>query len=331
MRKTNFAIIGAGRIGKRHAAVIQQCEHAKLVAICDAAFENDVKKSDFFGQIPCFSDLEMMLKSVENIDVVVIATPNGLHETHALAALHAGKHVVIEKPMALTKAGGERILHAALGRGKQVFCVMQNRYAAASVWLKKLVESQKLGQIFQLQINCFWNRDERYYFENGQRTWHGTELDGGVLFTQFSHFIDLIYWLFGDISHLQANFKNFNHPYLHSMEDAGIVTFSFSGGAMGCLHYSTAVSDKNFESSISIIAENGTVKVSGQYMERVEYFHLKNDDFPPPAPHAHEANANHQKIIENVVEVLGGTAQITTNALEGLKVVEIIEKIYQLK
>lgn len=333
--KITFAVIGCGHIGKRHATMIQQNDEAQLIALCD------IKEPSLLGidgfDVPIFNSVETLLASDLAFDVVSIASPNGYHETHALQALSANKHVIIEKPMSLSRAGCERIIYRALQRNKQVFCVMQNRYSPPSVWLKQILMDGILGKIYSVQINCYWNRDERYYKKGN---WHGTkEEDGGTLFTQFSHFIDLMYWFFGDITNIQAKFNDFNHADLTDFEDSGIVSFDFIDGGMGSFNYSTAVNDKNFESTITVIAENGTVKVGGQYMNEVEYCHIKNYIMPelPPSnppndygPYKGSA-ANHHYVIENVIDVLKGRAPITTNALEGMKVVEIIERIYSFK
>jgi predicted dehydrogenase len=283
---------------------------------------------------PC---IEELLKSKPEIDVVSIATPNGLHAQQAIAALEAKKHVVIEKPMALTKSDCEKVIYKALQMHKQVFCIMQNRYSPPSVWIKELIESKRLGEIYLVEINCYWNRDERYYKKGG---WKGTkDLDGGTLFTQFSHFIDIMYWLFGDIYDINAQFFNFNHSKLTEFEDSGSIHFKFYNGGMGNVNYSTSVWDKNLESSITIIAENGTVKIGGQYMNEVLHCHIK-DYVMPKLSEGNPANdygqykgsaANHNYIFENVVDVLLGRASITTNALEGLKIVEIIENIYKTR
>ena len=257
----------------------------------------------------------------------------------AVRIIESGCHVVIEKPLALTLADAERVVYASLKYRRQAFCVMQNRYSPPSVWMKEMVESGRLGRIFMVQLNCYWNRDERYYKPNG---WHGDALlDGGTLFTQFSHFIDIMYWLFGDICNIQAKFADFNHTGLTAFEDSGIVHFNFVNGGMGCLNYSTAVWDKNMESSLSVIAENGSVKIGGQYMNEVEYCHIKDYEMPqlPPTnpgndygPYKGSAQ-NHNFVIRNVVRVLSGSPAetITTNVLEGMKVVDIIQRIYALK
>jgi len=329
-----FAVIGCGHIGKRHAAMITNNKECTLVALADTVDKNTLGLDD---KIPFFTSIDELLASGILIDVLCIATPNGSHEEHALKGIRAGCHVVIEKPMALNKAGCERIIYEALHRHKHVFCVMQNRYSPPSMWLKDLMIRNLLGKIFMVQINCYWNRDQRYYKKDG---WHGKkDLDGGTLFTQFSHFVDIMFWLFGDIEKLSGKFRNFNHQGQIEFEDSGFVNFDFVNGGMGCINYSTSIWNENLESSITVVGENGTVKVGGQYMNLVETCHIKDYTMPvlPPSnppndygPYKGSA-ANHHYIFENVVDVLKGRAPITTNALEGLKVVEIIEKIYQLK
>lgn len=343
-QKVKFAVVGCGHIGKRHAALIQGNAECELVAMMDILPKNELKNMETFSDASFFNSLDEMLNSDLDIDVVNIASPNGFHEEQALKVLMAGKHVVIEKPMALTKAGCEKIIFKALQNSKHVFCVMQNRYSPPSVWLKDILREGILGKIFMVQINCYWNRDDRYYkphpITGRPSTWHGVkELDGGTLFTQFSHFIDLMYWYFGDITNIQAKFKDFNHAKSTDFEDSGFISFDFVDGGMGSLNYSTAVWDKNLESSITIVAENGSVKVGGQYMNEVEYCHIKNyamPELPPSNPPndygGYKGSAmNHHYIIQNVVDVLQSKSSITTNALEGLKVVDIIERIYEYK
>jgi predicted dehydrogenase len=214
---------------------------------------------------------------------------------------------------------------------------MQNRYSPPSEWIKEIIETKKLGEIFMVQVNCFWNRDDRYYKKGG---WKGTQdLDGGTLFTQFSHFIDIMYWLFGDIENIQGNFNDFTHQESTDFEDSGIVSFDFIKGGMGCLNYSTAVWNSNLESSMTVIGSKGSVKIGGQYMNEIEYCNIKDYSMPKLAP-SNPPNdygpykgsaANHHYIIQNVVETIRGENIATTNVLEGLKVVDIIEKIYKLR
>lgn len=336
MNKIKFAVLGCGHIGKRHAEMIRRNDDAELVAMIDI---NESLKSDIETQfqVPFFNSFDTFLAAGLQTEVMNIATPNGWHAPQAKSALQNGMHVVIEKPMGLTKAACEDVIYTALQQSRQVFCVMQNRYSPPSAWLKSIVEEGVLGKIYMVQINCYWNRDDRYYKKGG---WKGTrEMDGGTLFTQFSHFIDIMYWLFGDIKNIQSSFRDFSHSHNTDFEDSGFVSFEFVNGGLGCFNYSTSVWDKNLESSLTIVAENGTVKVGGQYMDTVEHCHIKDYSMPELAPtnpandygHYKGSAANHHYIIENVVNTIKGHTSITTNALEGLKVVDIIERIYALK
>ncbi|HRN38427.1 MAG TPA: Gfo/Idh/MocA family oxidoreductase, partial [Flavobacteriales bacterium] len=332
-KKVRFAVVGCGHIGKRHAEMIVRNADSELVALCD------VKPRESLGleayNVPFFKDVHAMLEAVPEVDVVNICTPNGLHVPLSLAALEHNKHVVCEKPMGLTKADCEELRSKALRKHRQIFGVMQNRYSPPSQWIKEMVEEKRLGDIFLVQINCYWNRDDRYYKKGG---WKGTaDLDGGTLFTQFSHFLDIMYWLFGDITDIQGRFADFNHKDLTAFEDSGLVNFRFLKGGMGCLNYSTSVWDKNLESSLTVIGSKGSVKIGGQYMDQVEVCHVQDYTMPELAPTnpandygAYKGSAsNHHYIIENVVDTLKHNKSMTTNALEGLKVVDIIERIYQ--
>ncbi len=336
MSKVKFAVIGCGHIGKRHAEMIERNEESELVALVDIKPKEQVGIDAYSASF--FNSVDALLQSPElnKIDVINIASPNGYHVEHALKCLEAKKHVVIEKPMALNKQDAELVIYKALNVHKHVFAVMQNRYSPPSVWIKDLIESGRLGNIYMVQLNCYWNRDSRYYKAD---SWHGKkDLDGGTLFTQFSHFIDLMYWLFGDIENIHSRFSNFNHKDLTEFrEDSGMIQFDFVNGGSGCMNFSTSIWDKNLESSMTIIAEHGSVKIGGQYMDKVEFCHVKEYEMPvlqqtnPGNDYgAYKGSAaNHHYIIENVVNVLKNRSVITTNALEGLKVVDIIERMYK--
>lgn len=334
-QKIKFAVVGCGHIGKRHAEMISRNTECELVGLVDVKDPAALGIEEF--KVPFFTTIDELLQSDLEIDVINVATPNGFHAEQGMKILESGRHLVIEKPMSLTKTDSEKLIFKGLQKHKQVFCVMQNRYSPPSVWLKELLDAGTLGKVFMVQINCYWNRDDRYY---KPESWHGKgDLDGGTLFTQFSHFLDLMYWYFGDIKNIQAKFADFNHHDLTDFEDSGFVSFDFVNGGMGSINYSTSIWDKNLESSITVIGENGSVKVGGQYMNEVEYCHIKDYEMPKLAATnpgndygAYKGSAaNHHYIIENVVDVLKGRNSITTNALEGLKVVDIIERIYELK
>ena len=334
-QKVKFVVLGAGHIGKRHAEMIRREEEGQLIAMVDIRSKEECGVQDF--NVPFFNTIEELLAADLEFDVVNICTPNGFHASQSLKALTAKKHVVCEKPMGLTKESCEKVIFKSLQVSKQVFCVMQNRYSPPSEWIKSIVESGKLGKVFMVQLNCYWNRDDRYYKKGG---WKGTnELDGGTLFTQFSHFIDIMYWLFGDIDNIQGRFADFTHQNSTDFEDSGFVSFDFIDGGMGSINYSTAVANQNLESSITIIGEKGSVKIGGQYMNEVEVCNIDGYEMPLLAETnpgndygAYKGSAaNHNFVIKNVIDTLKGRTSATTNALEGMKVVEIIERIYKVR
>jgi len=320
-RKIRFAVVGLGHIGKRHCQMILDNPNCELVDICDI---DSSKGAELVIKGNFYESIEKLLSNGKTTDIVSICTPNGLHAKHSIQVLEAQKHVLVEKPMALTKLDCEAVIFMALQQSKQVFCVMQNRYSPPANWLKNIVDNDVLGKIFLVEINCYWNRDDRYYLpDNKKHLWHGDkELDGGTLFTQFSHFIDLMYWVFGDIKNVKTRLADFNHEYSTDFEDTGVVHFDFLKGGLGSLTYSTAVFDKNMESTITVIGEKGTIKLGGQYMNEILYCHVKDYDMPKLEP-SQPANdygsykgsaANHHFVIENVVDVLKGNKSMTTNA-----------------
>jgi len=334
-RKIRFGIVGLGHIGKRHLEMIRNNRDAKVVVCCDLLPLEELNV--YIPGISFYRDYKQLLENHPEMDVLNICVPNGLHAQIAIDALEAGFHVVCEKPMALSKQEAELMLYKSLEVSRHIFVVKQNRYSPPAIWLKDIINQNLLGDIYIVQMNCFWNRDHRYYESN---SWRGKQLeDGGTLFTQFSHFIDIMYWLFGDITKVNGIFKDFNHRYLTDFEDSGIVSFEFVNGGIGCLNYSTSVHNKNLESSVIVIGEKGTVKVAGQYMNEVVYCDIDYYAMPelkpsnPPIDYGNYKGSaqNHHYVIGNVVNKLQNNGSIATNALEGLKVVDIIERIYQLR
>ena len=333
--KIKFIIVGTGRIGKRHATMIELNKEAELVALIDNEPRENLGLEEF--SVPFFNSIDELIDSAIDFDIASICTPNGLHAEQSLKILEYNKHVLCEKPMGLTKNSCEKVIFKSLQMSKHVFCVMQNRYSPPSKWIKSIIEDGILGEIFMVQINCYWNRDARYYKDDG---WKGkNDLDGGTLFTQFSHFIDIMYWLFGDIENINGRFADFSHQDSTDFEDSGFVSFDFVQGGMGTLNYSTSVAEKNLESSLTIIGEKGSVKIGGQYMNEVEVCNIKDYEMPQLKPTnpgndygAYKGSAaNHQFVIQNVVDTIKGRNVATTNALEGLKVVDIIERIYKVR
>ena len=324
----NFAIIGCGRIGQRHAE--QTIQHGNLVAVCDVLPERANALANQYNTNAYYS-IDDFLAGEINIDVLAVCTPNGLHAIHTIQALQKGLNVLCEKPLSLTAIEGRQMISAAKLAEKKLFVVKQNRYNPPVVFLKQLLKENKLGKIFSFQINCFWNRPQEYY-----TGWKGTkQLDGGTLYTQFSHFIDLLFWLLGDVADVKKTIKNLAHPNIE-FEDCGVVLFSMVNGAIGSLNYTVNSFNKNMEGSFTIFGEKGTIKIGGQYLNELEYFEVDGME-KPILSKGNNANSygfyqgsmsNHNKVYENLVLALNDPNHIFASAEEGLKTVEIIERIY---
>lgn len=331
--KIKFAVLGAGHIGKRHAEVIFRNAESNLIAIIDIDHSKKHIAEQF--DIPFFNSLESFLESKLSVDVINIASPNFLHAPQAKKVLENNINVLIEKPMTLNIHDAEELIHIAEERKLKIFTVMQNRYSPPAQWLKNIVSNDILGKVYMVQMNCFWNRDERYYTKD---SWHGKlASDGGVLYTQFSHFIDTLYWLLGDLRLVNSKLFNFNHQHTTEFDDSGIALLESKNGTQININFSTSLYDQNMESSVTIIAEKGSVKVGGQYMNRVEYCHIKDYQLPhleatQPSNNygAYQGSAqNHDFVIQNVNDVLLRGAEIMTNGEDGLAVVRIIQEIYK--
>ena len=332
MPETNlrFGIIGCGRIAHRHAEQIKRFGH--LTAVCDIIPEKAEAFAAKYNDTAFYTSSSFLLQK-QNIDIVVVCTPNGLHVLHAVEALNAGFHVLCEKPMAISVADCKRMIDTSEKNKRQLFIVKQNRFNPPVLAVKKLLDENKLGKIFSVQLNCFWNRNEIYY----KNSWKGTkDLDGGTLFTQFSHFIDLLYWLFGDVKNVQAVLSNIAHKNIIEFEDTGVVNLEFENNILAGIHYTVNSFQKNMEGSLTIFAEKGTVKIGGQYLNELEYQLIENYTIEN-LPKGNTANdygtytgsmSNHDKVYQNLIDVLLHGGSTYANAYDGLKTVEIIEKIY---
>jgi UDP-N-acetyl-2-amino-2-deoxyglucuronate dehydrogenase len=330
MKKIRFAIIGCGRIAQRHAKHISS--KGVLAAVCDVVKEKAEQIAKEYKATP-YHTIEELLKAEKDLDVVSICTPNGFHAEHSIKALQGGFHVLCEKPMALKTSDCALMISAADEAGKRLFIIKQNRYNPPVVAVKKALDEGRLGKIYSIQLNCFWNRGMDYY----TNSWKGTlKLDGGTLFTQFSHFIDLLYWMLGDIIDVQSMMHNYAHRGTIEFEDTGVAMLKFANGAIGSVNYTVNSFGKNMEGSLTIFGEKGTVKIGGQYLNELEYQHIQ-DYTIGELPAGNIANqygtyqgsmSNHDKVYDNLIDVLLNNGTMTTSAWDGLKTVSIIEKIY---
>ncbi len=329
--KIKFAIIGCGRIAQRHAEHINN--KGILVAVCDVVKDKADKMADTYKARAYYS-IEDLLQKEKDIDVVSICSPNGLHAAHSIKVLRAGFHVLCEKPMAIHVQDCGEMLQAAEKSNRRLFAIKQNRYNPPVAAVKKIIEEGRLGKINSVQLNCFWNRNNDYY----HNSWKGTlKMDGGTLFTQFSHFIDLLYWIAGDVQEVQAYMGNYVHQDIIEFEDTGVVILRFTNGAIGSINYTVNSYNKNMEGSLTLFGDKGTVKIGGQYLNELEYQQIEGytiENLPEGNKPNNYGNyvgsmSNHDKVYDNVIDVLQNNASITTSAFEGLKTVEIIEKIYK--
>jgi predicted dehydrogenase len=325
-----FALIGCGRIAQRHA------EHIKNNGILKATCDIDISKAEALGNrfgAKAYQNIDDLLLNEHDIDVVSVCTPNGLHAEHTIKSLNAGHHVLCEKPMAIHLHDCAEMIKAEERNNKRLFIIKQNRFNPPVSAVKKAIDEGRFGRIFSIQLSCFWNRNPDYYKDS----WKGTlDLDGGTLYTQFSHFIDLLYWMIGDVKKGYAITSNFSHQAIIEFEDTGVVALEFYNGALGTINYTVNSYNKNMEGSLTIFGENGTVKIGGQYLNQIDYQNIKDFEFKD-LPIGNTANnygdyqgsmSNHDLVYENLVDVLFNGASKTTTSFEGLKTVEIIDKIY---
>lgn len=329
--KIRFSIVGFGNIGRRHAGQVLHNPYTELVAVCDIDI---AVKGHVPAGVPFFTDLDEMLK-ITDVDVLCVCTPNYLHEPHTISGLYAGMHTVVEKPMAISILQCDRMIAAAEKTGKTIFAVKQNRYNPPVQEVKKLMANNDLGDIYMIQVNCFWNRGDAYYAGSD---WRGKKSkDGGCLFTQFSHFVDILYYLNGPITEAHGWVHNYAHQHNTEVEDTGSFVLKAANNAIINFNFTTCAYERNMEGSITIIAEKGTVKIGGQYLNTIEYQNLATATLPHINISA-KANdyglyqgsmSNHDKVIQNVVDVLHHNHPVMTSAEEGREVVRIIEQMYK--
>jgi UDP-N-acetyl-2-amino-2-deoxyglucuronate dehydrogenase len=324
-----FGLIGCGNISARHVENITRV--GELAAVCDIVAE---KADNLAAQFQCkpYYSIDDLLGREADIDVIVICTPNGLHAEHTIKSLRSGKHVLCEKPMCLTTTEGNKMIQSAKERGKKIFVVKQNRYNEPVQHVKSLLEQNKLGRVFSFQINCFWNRPQAYY----TNSWKGSkEFDGGILFTQFSHFIDLLYWLLGDVDIVNGFKGTFGNRAQFEIEDTGVAILKMQSGAVGSLNYTINSYLKNVEGSFAIFGEKGSVKIGGQYLNTVEWYDIEGCSRPefskPYAPNDYGfyqgSMSNHNKVYDDLVLSLNGNGTLL-EASDAIATIEIIQKIY---
>jgi UDP-N-acetyl-2-amino-2-deoxyglucuronate dehydrogenase len=333
MKRTKFAIVGCGSIGKRHIAVIDAEERAQVVAICDVNPDTAREQAMIYDGLPVFTNYSQMLTEVD-ADIISIATPHALHADMAIEALEAGFDVLVEKPMALTVSDCQRMNDAAKRTGKRLWVVKQNRHNVPVRIAKDVIDKGMLGNIFMIKCDILWNRYQGYYDDS---PWRGDKSqEGGALFTQASHFIDLLIWWCGDVVSAKGHAETQNHNI--ETEDSGVAILNFSSGTIGSLVWTTCVYNKNFEGSITIIGERGTIKIGGKYLNKIEFWDVEGYPLPEGIDFSDKPNAygkyqgtssNHDKVIKALISHLHHEGNETVDGFEGMKSIAAIEYIYE--
>ncbi len=329
MPSIQFAIIGCGHAAAIHAAQIKR--FGQLAAVCDINLTKGKKFAEKYGA-RFYPELKQLLKNEPTPDVVVICTPNGLHCRQAIAAMRAGCHVLVEKPMALRVRDANAMIRVAKETGRQLFTVMQNRFNPPVVAVQKKLQENRLGKVYSIQLNCFWNRNIAYYKDS----WHGTrDMDGGILFTQFSHFIDILLWLFGPVKQVKSVLNNTAGRREIEFEDTGVVLLEWQNGMLGTMHYTINAFEKNREGSLTVLGEKGVVKIGGEYLNTLEYqdisrysIKLKEADTPANDYGAYQGSMrNHHKVYKSLMDTLKKNKPYYTSPEEARATIQLIEQI----
>ena len=327
-----FGVVGCGAIGKRHLAVVSSDAETTLTAMCevDRAKHEDLVR--LYPRVPIYEKFESFLQH-PGLDVVAICTPHGLHASMAIAALKAGQHVLVEKPMALSVCAAQAMIAAAKDNDRCLMVVKQNRYNVPIALAKKAIDEGHLGRLLMIKADVLWNRRQEYYSGS---SWRGRRLlEGGSLFTQVSHFIDLLVWWCGDVIEARTLTTTANHRI--EIEDNGAAALRFSSGTLGSLAWTTCVYRKNYEGSITIVGERGTIKIGGEYLNKIEFWDVENYPMPENIEFVDQPNAygtykgsssNHDKVIQDVAARLLRERLNVVEGDEGIRTIQAIERIY---
>ena len=332
MRELNFALVGCGRIAKRHSELLglSQIKNAKLVAVCDVLGEKAEKIGAQFS-VPHFADMHEMMRKV-NVDVVVVLTESGKHAEHVVSLAQYGKHIVVEKPMALTLDDADTMIQACNEFGAKLFVVKQNRFNVPVVKLRQVLKAGRFGKLVLGTVRVRWCRHQAYY---DQDSWRGTwALDGGVLTNQASHHVDLLQWMMGDVDSVFA--MSTTALAKIETEDTAVVALRFKSGALGIIEATTAARPTDLEGSISILGEGGSVEVGGFAVNQMKVWKFaqpdKDDDqvmeqysVNPPSVYGF----GHQAYYEHVVGSILNNAPHHVDGLQGRKSLELISAIYE--
>ena len=328
-RKIRIAVIGCGRIAANHFASIEKYpDDIELVAVCDNQKEV-LKAAQSEQNVEGFRSLTEMLAKVE-LDVVSLCTPSGLHADQVIEIAGAGKHVISEKPMATRWKDGLDMVKACDRAGVRLFVVKQNRRNTTLQLLKRAMDEGRFGKIYMVNLNVFWTRPQEYY---DSAKWRGTwELDGGAFMNQASHYVDLIDWLIGPVEKIQAMTGTLARDI--EVEDTGVLNIKWRNGAMGSMSVTMLTYPQNFEGSITILGENGTVRVGGVAVNEIQHWEFADKkDYDDDIEDANYETTSvygfgHPLYYKNVIDVFRGEAEQETDGREGLRSLEVLIAAY---
>jgi UDP-N-acetyl-2-amino-2-deoxyglucuronate dehydrogenase len=327
-----FALIGCGRIAKRHSELLGlgQIKGAKLVAVCDIIEERAKKLADKFS-VKSYSDMHLMMQK-EEIDVVVVLTESGHHAKNVIDIAQYGKHIVVEKPMALTLDDADEMIHACNKAGRKLFVVKQNRFNVPVLKLREALEDGRFGKLVLGTIRVRWCRPQDYY---DQAPWRGTwAMDGGVLTNQASHHVDMLQWMMGDVESVFA--RSSTALANIEAEDTAVVTLKFKNGALGVIEATTATRPKDLEGSISVLGEGGTVEIAGFAVNKMKTWSFADtrlgdeevmDKFSVNPPNVY--GFGHQAYYEYVVDCISRNGPHLVDGQVGRRSLELINAIYE--
>tara|TARA_B110000483_G_scaffold153110_1_gene182039 strand:+ start:5869 stop:6903 length:1035 start_codon:yes stop_codon:yes gene_type:complete len=330
MNKTKFAILGCGRIAFKHLEAIEgNSEKAEIVAVCDVV-EDRAKEYGEKLNVPYFTSLTEMLKQ-ENIEIVSLCTPSGMHPKHGIEVAQSGKHVLTEKPMGTNYKEAKELINTCDREGVQLHVVHQNRLNTTIDTLKKAVDKGRFGKIYSVQVNVFWTRPQEYY---DAAKWRGTwEFDGGCFMNQASHYVDLIDYLVGDVESVMCYTSTMERKI--EGEDTGVAAFKFRNGALGTLNVTMLTYPKNLEGSFTILGEKGTVRIGGVAVNKVEEWNFDSyDDDDKLVQEASYDTASvygfgHTGYYTNVIEAIQTGNRPPVCGRQGLKSLELILALYK--
>ena len=330
MQKVKLGLIGCGRISKNHLDAVSQIPEAEFVAVCDCIPDKAQKVAAEYGITKIYTDHHEMLKN-EELDLVSICTPSGMHPQMGIDVANAKVNVLTEKPMAINIEAADRLIKACDDNHVKLFVVKQNRLNSTMQLLKRAIEKNRFGRIYMAQANVFWQRPQAYY---DAEKWRGTwEFDGGAYMNQASHYVNTIYWLFGNVDSVSAFTATMARKI--EAEDTGSAILQFRSGIIASINVTMLTYPKNFEGSITIIGEKGTVKVGGVAVNKIEKWEFDEyDDDDRIAMDSNYVPPNvygfgHNPYYRNVADVLLGKAEPSTDGRDGRKSVEIIQAIYR--